>query len=325
LTAGHITELGPCLIVLACRTAYRPPAAGSRVFFEKKILCIFYFVRKELVIAQPDSMGPWLFGVLSGLVGTLSPTLLESPLQQQYLFNVLEYGAVGDGVTDDGRAIEEALTAASAAADDGSSVTVLLPALRPGTVYIVRRPLTFNASNSFLDLQAGATLRWQFDPDLSFLDSSSPHKWPDTNGPNATRGGHVQLLSIGPARNQGRLQNVTIGGGGVFDGSGFMWWPLVYHVWEYCCDTSGESRWGPYFTTVTNIDGLRITNITLVNPPMITFDGPAACTDVEMSWINITAPWQTPEDFYSRSPTFAEWRETAPISKGNKSRIGRAG
>jgi hypothetical protein len=58
---------------------------------------------------------------------------------------------------------------------------------------------------------------------------------------------------------------------------------------------------------------------------MITFDGPAACTDVEMSWINITAPWQTPEDFYARSDMFAQWRQTAPISNGNKSRVGRSG
>jgi len=58
---------------------------------------------------------------------------------------------------------------------------------------------------------------------------------------------------------------------------------------------------------------------------MITFDGPAACTDVEMGWLNISAPWQTPEDFYARSPAFARWRQSAPLSGGNASRVGRNG
>jgi hypothetical protein len=152
-----------------------------------------------------------------------------------------------------------------------------LPYLHPATVYAVRRPLSFNASNSLFDLQHGVTLRWQFDSDLSFLDRDSSNVWPSSNGPNATAGGHVQLLSIGPAPHQPRLQNVTISGGGVFDGSGYMWWPLVYHKWEYCCATSTESRWGPYFTTVTNIDGLKISNVTLLNPVSATSKYTALC------------------------------------------------
>ena len=242
---------------------------------------------------------------------------------QHQLFDVTTFGAVGDGLTDDGAAVERALGAAAAGAAAGARVTVRFPSLRnAATVFAVRRPLSLNASNSYFEVQSGVTLRWLFDADLSYLDDTSPYYWPDQEG----GGGHVQLLDVGPAPNQPRLVNVTLGGGGSLDGSGFMWWPLVYHKWEYCCtDDPATRRWGPYFLTPSNIDGLRVLNLSVLNPPMITFDGPAACSDVEMGWLNISAPWQTPEAFYSHSAAFARWRRSAPTSDGNASRVGKNG
>jgi len=163
------------------------------------------------------------------------------------LFDVTKFGAVGDGRADDGPPVEQALAAAAAASAAGARVTVRFPRRgrrNAATVYAVRRPLALNASNSYFEVQRGVTLRWLFDTDLSYLDAASPKYWPDLED-----GGHAALLDVGPAYNQPRLVNVTLGGGGSLDGSGFMWWPLVYHRWEYGAGAvqpePAAKRWGP--------------------------------------------------------------------------------
>ena len=88
-------------------------------------------------------------------------------LRPSVVLDVHTYGAVGDGETDDGPALEKAFGAAAAASAAGSSVTIRLPA--PG-VYVLDRPLVLNASNAFLSIESGATLRWRWDKNLSFTD-----------------------------------------------------------------------------------------------------------------------------------------------------------
>jgi hypothetical protein len=65
----------------------------------------------------------WLNGVEAALVDVAGPT---GRLKKLELFDVRNYGAVADGITDDSAAIQNAITAAETAAAAGRSVTVLL-------------------------------------------------------------------------------------------------------------------------------------------------------------------------------------------------------
>ena len=201
-----------------------------------------------------------------------------------------------------------AFAVAAAAAATGSSVTIRLPA--PG-VYVLDRPLVLNGSNTFLCVEAGATLRWRWDKNLSFTE-----RWRQ----NATQ--RTVMLTVRPGA-VAPMENVSIGGGGTIDGQGYMWWPFRYHVYEYI----NEKAWPPYFMSFSDIQGLQLVNMTILNPPMITIQT-GACMNVRMQHLNITAAWLTPQEFYdpvARSPIFAKWQKTAPITAGGVGKNGTCG
>ena len=215
------------------------------------------------------------------------------------LLDVRKLGAKGDGVTNDHGVIAGAFAAAAAAAAAGGTATVVLPA--PG-VYIVDAPLLWNASHSLLSIEKGAVLRWFWDKELRFAQ-----RW----------GSYETMFSIRPTdKDDPPLKNVSMSGGGVVDGAGYMWWPFLYHVAEYMHGQRGR----PYMFGVSSVHGWTIRNLTILNPPMIAFNGPCGCQVVEMSHLNITAAWLKPEEFYStnHSPIFAQWRRVAPVSAGGQ-------
>ena len=80
------------------------------------------------------------------------------------------------------------------------------------------------------------------------------------------------------------LRNVSIGGGGVLDGQGFMWWPFRYHVAEYI----SAEKYPPYFVTLSAIDRLAVTNVTFLDPPMITLQT-CGTRNAVFAHLNITA------------------------------------
>jgi hypothetical protein len=109
----------------------------------------------------------------------------------------------------------------------------------------------------------------------------------------------------------------------VLDGQGFMWWPFRYHVWEYI----HEQAWPPYFLQFRDIQELSLSNLTILDPPMITI-GTCSCRDVSIHHLNISASWLTPAEFYdprSRSPTFGQWRARPPITAGGIGKNGTCG
>lgn len=226
--------------------------------------------------------------LLAGLCGSgqCIEDLRSAAASEVLLLDVRQLGAKGDGRHDDHAIIASAFAAAARAA----AATVVLPA--PG-VYIVERPLVWNASNSLLSIEKGAVLRWRWDKELRFAE-----QW----------GNYETMFVVAPGRGKPMLVNVTMGGGGMIDGAGYMWWPFAYHV---------RPQVGrPYLFGVSSIRGWTISNLTVLNPPAITFNGPCGCQDVEMAHLNITAAWLTPEEFYSpdHSPIFGQWRRKAPVS-----------
>ena len=221
------------------------------------------------------------------------------------VFDVRDFGAKGDGVTNDWHAVNAALQAAAFASRAGSTVSVLLPG---AAVYLVDKPLVLNASNMLVWIETGAILRWHWDRDLDFLN-----QWPRTNDRFATM--------INTASNQ-QLRNISLGGGGTIDGQGFMWWPFFYHVYEFMT----REHWPPYFLQFSSVQNLELFNLTILDPPMITIQT-CSCSHVHMHHINISASWLTPDEFYSpqHSPKFGEWRRTAPVTSGGTGKNGTCG
>ena len=80
----------------------------------------------------------------------------------------------------------------------------------------------------------------------------------------------------------------------------------------------------PYFLTFTNMVGLEVSDLTFLNPPMITVQT-CSCDIVHMHHLNITAGWLTPTEFYSHSANFSRWRAIAPVTAGGVGKNGSCG
>ena len=302
---------------VSCTAAAGPPAAK---ILKARGACSASRGQQQrwLRVSMAAEVSAAILALVTALVLLVVPTVSTAP---HSVFNVRTFGAKGDGIADDGAAIASALAAAAAASAHGDAVTVSLPSGsgRHGTaVYNVQRPLVVNASNILLSIEAGATLRFVWDRDLNFSRLSGG--WPRVE----SSGGAATMITVAPtAGSASPLTNVTLGGAGTVDGQGFMWWPFRYHVWEYI----NEKLWPPYFMTFTNIIGLEMSNLTLLNPPMITVQT-CSCKGVRMHHLNLTAAWLTPQEFYdpvARSPKFAEWERTAPVTVGGVGQNGTCG
>ena len=218
-----------------------------------------------LLLAAALLLGFCSRGSCSGAAAARADTVID----------VQQMGAKGDGVANDTAPIAAAFAAAASASAAGGTVTVRLPG---PAVYMVDRPLSFAANHSLLSIEAGAVLRYRWDPDrvLTFYD------WPS----------YAVMMTVGPPSG-GRLVNVSLSGGGIVDGQGFMHWPYVYHyrgkphtlaplplIFSYKSKKSlyTVGKHGrPYMFAVGGIDQLVIEDLTLLNPPMITFNGPCGC------------------------------------------------
>ncbi|HXC62769.1 MAG TPA: glycosyl hydrolase family 28-related protein, partial [bacterium] len=105
------------------------------------------YVMPAAVAALGSTVQVWVHnghGGAYGWSGPVSVALQATANDDSYwsgaTFNVQAYGAVGDGATDDGPAIAEALNAAAASAvATGKPATVYLPGSSAGTVYLSNR------------------------------------------------------------------------------------------------------------------------------------------------------------------------------------------
>jgi polygalacturonase len=175
------------------------------------------------------------------------------------MFDVHDYGALGDGRTFDSPAIQKALDACGAA---GGGVV----RLGPGTY--LSRPLFLRGNNVVLELDAGAVLQGT----AGFEDYPM------------TRGEAVGLI------NATGLTNVTISGAGVIDGAGAPWWPAVKEAKK----TGGrESRRRPKMVNFHHCQGVTVRDVTLRNSPSFHLM-PVDCEDVLIDHVTITAPGDSP-------------------------------
>jgi hypothetical protein len=175
------------------------------------------------------------------------------------ILNVTTYGAVGDGVTTNTTAIQNAINAAATGGTTNglSGGTVEIPA----GVYLCG-PLTLKSSVNF-QVDAGATL--QMLPYGSYPNTSSPTDF------------------IGASK----LHDIEISGSGTIDGQGAAWWLADTNT------SGGISRPKAMFapSTCTNI---LVRDVTLQNPPNTHISFRSVCVNVTVDHININTPTPTP-------------------------------
>jgi len=186
----------------------------------------------------------WLASV--GLVYAVNPALPDIPAT---IFNITDYGAIGDGAKDNTTNIQNTINAASTA---GGGI-VEIPA---GT--FLSGPITLKSKIN-LQLDSGALLRM-----LPF--GQYPMTWYTNGGTNIyfTANNFISGTS---------LTDVEISGSGAIDGQGLPWWPWAY--------TNNAVR--PIMILLSGCNRELIQDVTLSNSPMfhIAISGNAGNTTVQ--------------------------------------------
>ncbi|KAK6913097.1 Glycoside hydrolase, family 28 [Dillenia turbinata] len=227
---------------------------------------------KEILFSPPsDGYGASLEE--NSLVAT------QSSSKSSTIFNVLAYGAKGDGKTDDTTAFE----ATWAAACKVAASTMLIPS---GSVFLVK-PISFSGPN------CGPNMVFQLDGKIIAPTSSG-----------AWGNGVLEWINFT------KLKGITITGKGVIDGQGPAWWgdSTTYdptEVYENESDSSNSSD--PVYTEQsgkmpsTKPTALRfygstdvtVTGVTIQNSPQthLKFD---YCTAVQVYDMSISSPGDSP-------------------------------
>ncbi len=180
-------------------------------FFRAMAFCLF--AGAVLLANRANAIAPW--------------TLV---INTNNVINIVNFGAVGDGITTNTTAIQNAINAAAAGPTTNGAPggTVEIP---PGV--FVCGPLTLNSSVN-LQLDAGALLRM-----LPF--------------------GQYPGGTVNPANfiSGTSLHDIEISGTGAIDGQGAPWWPYA--------NTNGANR--PIMIRLSNCNREMIRDVTLSNSP----------------------------------------------------------
>ncbi|KAK7266068.1 hypothetical protein RIF29_18708 [Crotalaria pallida] len=176
-------------------------------------------------------------------------------------FNVLDYGAKGDGHADDTKAFEEAWSAACKIA----SSTMVVPS---GSVFLVN-PISFSGLNCEPNLV--------FQLDGKVIAPTNAAAWGS---------GTLQWLEFK------ELNKITIKGKGVIDGQGSVWWndsPTYNPTEESTTNNTSEYLALRFYGS----NGVTVTGITIQNSQQthLKFD---SCTNVQVSDINVSSPGDSP-------------------------------
>jgi len=203
---------------------------------------------------------------------TVAPTTLDC--------GITDFGAVGDGVTDDTCAIQAALDrCAQIAQCYGSMTRVRVP---PGTYLSHGQSIRSNVTLQFDGAAVDASAAYDTDASvpgeakLQFSDDLTAY--PSRNG--------VPLI-VGLI-NAASVTNVAITGNGVIDGAGAKWWSLFDNTWS---PAGIDPR--PYLVNIVNSTNLTISDVTFRNSPKfhLFFQN---CTNIDVHGITIRAPGDSP-------------------------------
>jgi polygalacturonase len=201
----------------------------------------------------------WLFSALTASAVVPWNILINT----NYILNVTNYGAVGDGVTTNTTAIQNAINAATAGGKTNGLIggTVKVPA-----GIFLSGPLVLK-NNVNLQVDSGAMLRM-----LPF--GSYPVSW-FTNG-----GTNVYFVSSADFISASSMTNIEVSGPGAIDGQGLPWWPWA--------NTNNAAR--PVMIRFTSCNYQLIQNLTLSNSPMFHLAFSSSKGNITVQNVTIRAP-----------------------------------
>jgi polygalacturonase len=195
--------------------------------------------------------------------------------------DVTDFGAIGDGTTDDTCAVQAAIDyCAEVAKCYGAHATVHVP---PGTYsllpLVLRSNLTLQLDGRAVDGDAGS-LTDAGTAGLAILQFvGDPNRYQSSGG-----------LPIVPGLINGTtVSNVTITGSGIIDGAGAQWWSLYSNTWQ---PAGVDPR--PYLIFFqNNSSNITISGVLLQNSPKfhVFFQN---CTNIDVHGIIIRAPSNSP-------------------------------
>jgi len=180
------------------------------------------------------------------------------------IFNVTNYGALGDGATANTAAIQSAIDAASASGG--------------GTVEIPMAPSAYLcgpfklANNINLQINDGAILRM-----LPFGQYPATY-FTNVNGSTTDITWRAAAFISGTS-----LHDIEISGSGAIDGQGLPWWPYA--------KTRGDAR--PVMIRLTGCNRTLIQNVTLSNSPMFHISIGGRNGNTTVRGVTILAPAST--------------------------------
>eukprot|EP00937_MAST-01D_sp_MAST-1D-sp2_P006223 g6223.t1 len=166
------------------------------------------------------------------------------------VFDVLDFGAEGDGETLDGPAI----TAAFAACRRAGGGEVLF---RAGHRFLTG-PVVLGCNDSVVRVEPGATV----------LSVNTTRDWPlGPDCPEPAQGKTSRQAQ--PFVMLDRARNVSVVGGGEFDARGAMWWDAHCGNWwcpKWVRKSEQPYAWRPYTFRIKESSHIRIDNVTFTNP-----------------------------------------------------------
>ena len=183
------------------------------------------------------------------------------------IFDVRQYGAVGDGKTFDTGAIQKALDECGNA---GGGIVLLTE----GTY--LSKPVNLR-SNTTLRLDEGAILK----------ATINQADWMKTPGDWLSAKGNSDFIPFVGGKD---LVNITITGKGTIEGSGEVWWGPAEEARQ---KKSGYTLPRPNLIILTRCKNVKISGITIQNAPKFHLV-PTDCDDVVIDGVTFLAPERAP-------------------------------
>lgn len=170
-------------------------------------------------------------------------------------FSIVDFGAVGDGVTVNTAALQAAIAAATACPDGGR---VIVPFAGANASTFVSNSI-FLDDNVDLHVESGATILG--DPTIANWPSVWRPLFSGYGIPGLVNGARCTANNATACTAWRALRNVSITGGGSIDGNGFVWW---------AASTWWPTVPRPYLLELAWVDGLRVAGVSLLHSALWT-------------------------------------------------------